>query len=269
MMIPWKSLIRHFGVRPGPVIHVGAHLAEESKTYTELRFGPCFWIEAQSHLIPKILEIVPPQDKVRQAVAWSSTGRKLQFNVANNSESSSVFLFGTHSEHHPQIIFQSSMSVETSRLDDIVPREFGATILVLDIQGAELEAILGMGDLMNSIKYIYSEVSREVVYSGGAVVEELDDYLKSLGFKRVATHWTKSGWGDAFYVRRGGMTLSGKLLLRVQMMSFHSASALTSSVAHLVSGFQGVGETWRAFMRKVRPRLGAIYYKIRSFWGPN
>jgi len=70
---------------------------------------------------------------------------------------------------------------------------------VIDIQGAELEALKGSGDLLNSCcRYLYLEVSNNTEYLGGAEYKEIHTFLVSNGF--VAA-WNFSGiHGDVLYI---------------------------------------------------------------------
>lgn len=73
--------------------------------------------------------------------------------------------------------------------------------LNLDIQGAELMALKGFGDLLHKIDYIYSEVNQEELYKDCALIQDLDNYLSKYRFKRVISTMTQFGWGDAFYIK--------------------------------------------------------------------
>lgn len=77
-----------------------------------------------------------------------------------------------------------------------------ANFISIDIQGAELLALKGMGDLLNYFDYIYLEVNKEFVYKNCCLVNELDDYLKKFKFERVETRWTTKNWGDGFYIKK-------------------------------------------------------------------
>ncbi len=72
----------------------------------------------------------------------------------------------------------------------------------LDIQGVELLALKGFGDLLNKIDFVYTEVNVGYVYKDCALITEIDEYLSSFGFSRTETHLTEMEWGDAFYVKK-------------------------------------------------------------------
>ena len=74
--------------------------------------------------------------------------------------------------------------------------------LNLDIQGKELDALKSMGNYIQYIDYIYTEVNTEKVYENCGLLSEIDLFLSEKGFKRIACQmWGNCGWGDAFYMR--------------------------------------------------------------------
>jgi hypothetical protein len=70
-----------------------------------------------------------------------------------------------------------------------------------DIQGAELLALKGATTAIEYVKALYLEVNNEEVYRGGALMDELDEFLSKYKFKRVITKMTEYGWGDALYIK--------------------------------------------------------------------
>lgn len=138
----------------------------------------------------------------------------MTFYENSNSESSSLYKLGSHAEYFPDIIPTREYKVITSRLDQIISTEDEVNFINLDIQGAELQALLGLGKLIDTVTEIYTEVNKGEVYKECAKVWEIDDYLNSLGFKRTATRWAKGAdWGDALYTRNFSYTKFLKFLL--------------------------------------------------------
>ena len=103
------------------------------------------------------------------------------------------------------MIYINKIKLKTLRLDTIyadndISNNF-ANFLNIDIQGAELLALKGMGDLLDNFDYLYLEVNKEEVYKDCPLVEDIDEYLKKWNFKRVQTSWKWANWGDAFYIK--------------------------------------------------------------------
>lgn len=189
-------------ISPVVVVHVGAHRGEERGVYEELGAEEIHWVEVQPHLVKALAaELTPPRHFVYQAAAWSETGRKMTLHLTSNSQSSSLLPLKDHLRVHPSIYESGTLNVETSRLDEILPnRPF--TVINLDIQGAELQALIGLGDRILGARLIYTEINRAELYDGLDQVEALDKWLEKKGFTRLISRWVKdAGWGDGIYVR--------------------------------------------------------------------
>ena len=218
MLISVDELQGKFGISPSGILHVGAHLAEEGEDYDRAgwaAFSKIIWVESQYELAQKLIkELNPERNKVINATVWSETGKEMKFHLANNSQSSSLFSFGTHATTHPDIKFDSYHTVVTVRLDKIINETDDISFVNLDIQGAELEALKGLGRRLHNVKWIYSEVNKKEVYIGCAKIEELDRFLENFSFKRIATRWAfKTGWGDALWIKKSDCKGLYKMIL--------------------------------------------------------
>ena len=207
MLIPVELLKRKFDVNPESILHVGAHQAEELDDYIK-NWGPftprIYWIEGQEKLAQALKKRLNSEEhEVIQAYVWNIDDVKLEFNVASNSQSSSVLKLGTHEEKSPDVKFTEKKFVRTRRLDSILPSDVNFDFINLDLQGVELQALQGMDTKLSAASWIYTEVNREQVYEGCTEVTELDRYLSIFGFQRIATRWAIGhGWGDALYIRK-------------------------------------------------------------------
>jgi hypothetical protein len=95
-------------------------------------------------------------------------------------------------------------------LDDLIQRESIVEkfrIVVLDVQGAEIEVIKGATKAIQNIDYIISEISSIELYKGTAKVKALNEVLGKLDFTMVASELNRStGWGEALYLRNSLIT---------------------------------------------------------------
>ena len=72
----------------------------------------------------------------------------------------------------------------------------------IDVQGAELLVLKGAENTLKTVNAVYTEVNTDYVYKNCALIEEIDEYLFSLGFKRTETKmWQNHPWGDALYLK--------------------------------------------------------------------
>lgn len=206
MLIDFRQLFPKYGISPKGVLHIGGNKGEEFPVYMELGILKQVWFEAN----PKIHEqLVKNISSNSQAVAFSFCVGDEDIDAIlhesnNDGQSSSILELGTHKIAHPEVHYISDIPVQMIRLDTLF-RDFDPDIdfLNIDIQGAELKALKGMGEMLNQFKWAYLEVNKEPLYVGCALVEEIDDYLSTFGFVRVETQWCgNTGWGDALYIKK-------------------------------------------------------------------
>jgi FkbM family methyltransferase len=204
LLIPVSELVTDFELQVNGVLHVGAHLAEEYSEYEGFEWTPIIWIEAQPSLVKKLREnLDPKRNKVIEAAALDQNDIELALYISSNSQSTSLLQFGTHVESYPSINIVDKVLVKTKRLDSLIVRSEMPNFINLDIQGVELKALQGLGELIDEVQYIYTEVNRFEVYKNCTLIKDLDTFLGSKGFRRYATRWHwLEGWGDALYVRK-------------------------------------------------------------------
>jgi hypothetical protein len=111
---------------------------------------------------------------------------------------------GHHSVIHPEVFYKDKIHIKTFRVDDLL-KDFkieGDWFLNADLQGAELLALKGMGDLLHKFKWCYLEVNKKETYIGCPHIDSVDEYLKGFGFERVETgEWVQDTWTDALYCK--------------------------------------------------------------------
>lgn len=207
MLIPLESLVYRWSLS-GSVLHVGAHTGEEAAAYEAANMFPVYWVDGDPAMLPKLerhLRSVcdPKHQQHVQIAVVSDKPEELTFHLANNEQSSSILELGTHKVEHPDVHYIGSRDVMTTTIDAMLADGLikRCPFVNLDIQGAELRALKGATNYLDTVKWIYSEVNEKHLYKGGALITELDDYLKNWGFRRQQTVMTPHGWGDAFYVR--------------------------------------------------------------------
>jgi len=202
------DLAKQYNMKIRGVIHIGAHHLEEYAQYHQLGVPDekIIWIEADPLLVQLTKSHFPSSFRIFQAAIAETDGRECTFHISSNTgASSSILAPKTHLTEHPYVKFTQSMPITTSRLDTFfatrgIPANI-ANFLNIDIQGAELLAFRGMGAVLDKIDYIVAEINERELYAGCGLVDQVDEYLASRGFRRVHTHMEVYGWGDALYVR--------------------------------------------------------------------
>lgn len=200
MLISVGELVDAWSIQPTGVIHIGAHMAEESASYQTHNWGPVTWIEANPNLIDALRFAVPIEDTVICAALWDQNDLTMDFNIASNGESSSLLAPAEHLSDFPAIHFDQIVSLRTKRLDAIISKI--PNFINLDVQGAELKVLEGLGELIHQLDFVYTEFNDTELYVDCARLSDLECFLKTHGFRRICLR--RSGldnFGDALYAR--------------------------------------------------------------------
>ena len=200
------TLLEKYQVNCHQLLHIGAHLGEEAAEYDKAGF-PVWWVEANPEVLPKLRANLAqyPEQYVIEGLIADRDDEILRFHITNyDGMSSSIFQFDKHPIYSPDTVFVNEREIVATTIRTLCDQyDIKPDFLNLDIQGAELLALRGAGDVLRGVKWIYTEVSTDTVYAGGAQMSEIDEFL-SPDFVRVETDLGMHGGshGDAFYVRR-------------------------------------------------------------------
>ena len=95
------------------------------------------------------------------------------------SASSSLMTPKNHIEKTPWVKFENTIEVKTKKIETYCLENKIKKIdfIWMDVQGAELNIIKGMGEFKNNINYIYTEYSDEELYEGQGTKEQIIDLL--------------------------------------------------------------------------------------------
>lgn len=206
-MLNIGALCKHFGITPRGAIHVGAHEGREWSTYRELGISHAIFVEANPMVFERLRNNLGGETGVLLVnCAVTDRTAPIMLHVTSQDQSSSILRLKRHADLYPDIVETASVEVPGKTLDNLMC-DLGVTaerfnFLNIDIQGAELKALQSGHKTLRHIEAINLEVNFEELYEGCAQIEEIDDFLASMGFRRVAiTCPYHSSWGDAFYIR--------------------------------------------------------------------
>jgi FkbM family methyltransferase len=153
------------------VLHIGAHMGQEAEFYNSAK-TKVIWVEA----IPDVyrqLEINIKRFKNQYAYNYL-LGKKNQSKVnffvsSNQSVSSSIYKLGN--EHGWKgVEMTSQISLRMFRLDEVFTKNKLKSYQnwVIDVQGAELDVLIGAGTLLNLCQTLLIEVSTRETYEKGS-----------------------------------------------------------------------------------------------------
>ena len=80
---------------------------------------------------------------------------------------------------------QDEIIINCHRLDTIIKKNNidKVDIIWMDLQGAELLALKGLGSYLNRVKFIHTKVSYKEIYTGQVMFNELHNLIKGNDFK--------------------------------------------------------------------------------------
>ena len=168
------------------VLHIGAHLGQESAKYAEIGTD-VLWVEADPEtykLLQHQISVYSNSQKSINALLGEKSHQRVDFyRASNNGQSSSIFKFGE--DKFPNVFTSSTIELVSMRLDDLFSESELAHYdhWVIDVQGAELQVLHGAINSLPSCKSLLVEVSRANHYEGGANYEDLCNFLRRFGFK--------------------------------------------------------------------------------------
>lgn len=196
----------HTPVIPRCLLHVGAATGGEAGPYRACGIKSVIWVEAIPSVFDRLRQAVEPYgDRCFNVLASDTDGDLVPFWVtSNDGMSSSMLPLSGHLTLFPDVKVSGTLRLVTRRLDNFLDankvRRGSIDGIVLDVQGAELKVLRGLGGYLRGVQVVVTEFSRIPLYVGGVLFDELDDFLVRSGFKRITE--LGSVHGDALYVRR-------------------------------------------------------------------
>lgn len=187
-------------ITPKMVIDVGANKGQFSA------FAAVQWPKA------KIIafEPIPGQaDKYSETLGMRATlhrnaiGEKnavMPLHIASRVDSSSLLALGVAQKHLFSMEETGTIEIDVKRLDNVLKLSevFSDTLLKIDIQGYEFEALSGAIGLVDKIKWVYVEVSFVELYEGQKLYTDIENLLSSLGYtQRSINNLTYDESGNA------------------------------------------------------------------------
>jgi hypothetical protein len=118
--------------------------------------------------------------------------------VAAEDDSSSLLPIGERqkSEFGTREISQRQVAVGTLE-EYLSPTLPGRVLLKIDVQGCELDVLVGAGDALSLVDEVFAECSFVPLYEGQALADEVICYLRARGFSLVGVFGlTRSSDGE-------------------------------------------------------------------------
>jgi len=122
-------------------------------------------------------------------------------------------LFKASGKYPVEQCVQKEITVPTTRLDTFMTEKDipGIDILWLDVQGAELKGLRGLGKKIRTVRAIQTEVEFMETYRGEPRWKEVKKFLKQNGFTFVKFSIKGKYSGDAIFVNKDTTTFKGRI----------------------------------------------------------
>jgi len=106
-------------------------------------------------------------------------------------------IFRSNGNYTVEKYVQYEIKTNCHRLDTIMKTYNipSVDIIWMDVQGSELLVLKGLGDYINGLKYIYTEVTHKEMYSGQVMFKELNDFIILNDFE-ILNNLTLQGWQE-------------------------------------------------------------------------
>lgn len=204
------ELLVQNGVNPRGITHIGAHYGQEASHYRHYVGENVVWVEAHPSYFAKLSDNPDLGQQVAlNACVSNVTGQQVDFYITKDEYASSLLKPEYHQIQNPHAPITGTIKVNTITYGDLLdacPENtrsmlLASNVLVLDVQGAEMMVLEGMGDL-GQFDAVATEYSTVEFYEGGPRLEDLDEFLGAAGFKRVFPNENQVIiHADALYVR--------------------------------------------------------------------
>jgi FkbM family methyltransferase len=118
----------------------------------------------------------------------NASGTLTIYKNGHSHASSFLKVSGFQKEHIPETSMEQGEEVIVSTLDIMLPtfQPLGKSVLKLDVQGYEKEVLSGGGKVLRKIDYLIIEMSFQPMYEGETLFDEMNEFLKKMGFSIVA-----------------------------------------------------------------------------------
>jgi len=205
MKLKIKDLLNKYNLEINNIAQFGAHNGQEIEIFKDISNGKLHLFEPQLNAFK---ELVDKTNNFEEIIVYNvglgslKSEKYLFVDKENDGQSASIYKPKLHLDIFPGISFQNKEKISIKTFDSF---NLEVDLISIDIQGAELDALIGSKNSLKFTKCLVVEVSREELYENQPSVKDIDVFLNNNNFVRVSTKWAESGkflYGDAFYIKK-------------------------------------------------------------------
>ena len=140
-----------------------------------------------------------------EKAAWSET-KTLTFRPVTNGNLGASSVYRANPDYPYETYEQDEIEVPAMRLDEWWGNsehwDEPIDLLIIDLQGAELEALRGAGELLWDIEAIITEGQNQPIYEDIPSFDELVEFLEGYGFELSVSIAQNDWFGDHIFTRK-------------------------------------------------------------------
>lgn len=206
------------------LVHVGANIGQEVPFYLEIINNNIYLFEPLSsafQILKSKFSSYPNIKLFNFGLGDNNEEKELYVADENHGSSSSLLEPSLHKDYFPEIKFSNIERIKLKKFSEL--DSIQANLLVIDVQGFELQSLKGFENKLNDFDYIISEISRKSLYKSSVLVDELDIFLKENSFIRYKTSWVSNKpTGDAIYIKINNLSFLFIFLLKLKKIFIDS-----------------------------------------------
>ena len=195
------------------IIELGSYSGNDAAALHLFYNCPVYTFEADPCRYESIRKNIRPFPDVTLVPlgVWDETKNQKTFYQTEFSGAASFYTFnlpGIADVNHisvKELVARDNMdmnpiTVTCTRLDDWIKANNlnQVDLLCIDIQGATLNALRGMGKYIETVKYIITEIEHKSMYTNEPLFPEINAYLESKGFTCLIE--VEGDWGDVMFI---------------------------------------------------------------------
>lgn len=218
-MIRNAHLMRIMGIQPKTVIHVGSHHGQDQTQYELLGVESVFWCEADPDCC-NVIARIHPQSHVVHGFFWSTENTEIDFWIMRDRAQNSAF--------PPKIA--DAVSSKNKIISTTLDAKFAdikltsPILLVVDVQGSEIEVLKGGKKLLTFIDYVVCEITGTSSVSNFSIDQsEVEYFLSGYSFKSVLRRFSYNReYFDLLLIKGGFMRIKFIQTIDLLFLSFIS-----------------------------------------------
>jgi FkbM family methyltransferase len=177
------------------VVDIGANKGQFSLAASEYTDAKIYAFEPLPDPARTFRKVFHDRKNVRLfEYAISDKSGTTEMHISGKEDSSSLLKIGElQSEHFPGTQEVGTVQIESAPLINFIASDdlTETSLLKLDVQGFELQALKGCQPLLSQFSYIYCECSYIALYEGQALVTEVITFLENSGFQLSGVYNTQ------------------------------------------------------------------------------